>query len=242
MLKQRHIEEELKRIRRLSRRNIDLVSEADRILKKEVFSGKNILDHLALYKDLAYKLEEEELPADGIFRLSEIQRTAIVCRLKFLEGKYYKPELPYEAGLKLERLNMLFRKEIREYSLLSTPEGFRGKGDNPGSLLFVRTDYDNYYLVHAWGRSLPWYRQLIFWPLRRFENLVLTVLVLTLILTLLLPTRLITLDRQADYWSGYRAAAFFHLLIFNFGVTVYFTFAFARNFTGTVWDRHKDFG
>jgi hypothetical protein len=62
-----------------------------------------------------------------------------------------------------------------------------------------------------------------------------------LLLDLALPTRLITLDHSANYWSGYRAAAFFHLLIFNFGVTAYLTFAFAKNFSSSVWNRYTDF-
>lgn len=79
------------------------------------------------------------------------------------------------------------------------------------------------------------------WPLRRFENLALTVIMATLLITLALPTWLITLDSSAQYWSGYRAAAFMHLLIFNAGITAYLTFAFSRHFSSTVWNRKKDF-
>ena len=52
-------------------------------------------------------------------------------------------------------------------------------------------------------------------PLKNFENLFKTVLLYTLIVTLIIPTPLITLDSEATYWSGYRAAAFMHLLIFR---------------------------
>ena len=68
-----------------------------------------------------------------------------------------------------------------------------------------------------------------------------TVILSTLVLTLLLPTSLITLDARATYWSGYRAAAFMHLLIFNAGITTYITFAFLGNFSSSVWNRKRDF-
>lgn len=237
-----HIHEHLTRVRDSSRRQVDLLSEADKILRQDLLSGKNVLDNLGAYNKLASCLEEEEVAQEAIFRITEIRETAVNYRLKFLESKYYKPEIPYEATLKIARLNEEFRKDLREFSLLSEYESFSGTRKTPGALLFVKTNYDNYYLVHAWGTRLPWYRRVLAWPLKRFETLILTVILATLVLAMALPTRLITLDHQADYWSGYRAAAFFHLLIFNAGVTVYFTFAFARNLSSTVWDRYKDFG
>ena len=112
----------------------------------------------------------------------------------------------------------------------------------PASLCFLPpTNYDNYFLVHQWGKKVPWYRSLIYWPMRRFESLLLTVIFFTLAVTLVLPTDLITLDSKAGYWSGYRAAAFFHLLIFNAGVTIYITLAFTRNLSSSMWNRKKDF-
>jgi hypothetical protein len=107
--------------------------------------------------------------------------------------------------------------------------------------MFVKTNDDNYYLALCWGKALKESRKLKFLHLRSFETLVMAILVTTFILTMCLPTQLITLDHKAEYWSGYRAAAFFHLLIFNFGVTVYFTFTFAKNFSNTVWNRYRDF-
>jgi len=68
-----------------------------------------------------------------------------------------------------------------------------------------------------------------------------TIILVTFIITMSLPINLITLDPSADYWSGYRAAAFFHLLIFNVGVVVYTTFAFSKNFSSTIWNRDRDF-
>jgi hypothetical protein len=236
------IQNQLIRFRNKSRKMEDnLISEANRILQNDLFAEKKILENLKQYNKAFEKLDEEDIDDDLIFTPIEIKQISVIYRLKFLDSKLYKPEIPYEAVLKIKELNEKFHKEIKFFKILAPHSGFTEKEPVYDSLLFAATNYDNYYLIHRWGKQLKWDRKFKFWPLRNFETLVLTVVVTTLIITMSLPTALITLDPKAEYWSGYRAAAFFHLLIFNFGVTVYVTFAFAKNLSSSVWNRYRDF-
>lgn len=233
---------ELDRVRKKMRKGDDtLVSEAKKILKQDLFTESKVLQHLKHYKSSFEMPDEEDLDPGSIFTLAEIKRVAVIYRLKFLEGNLFKPEIPYEASTKISKLNDEFHKEIKEFKVLSPNVNFREHSSDCYAMLFVKTNYDNYYLIHAWGKTLKKTRKYKFVPLRSFDNLVISVVLVTLFITVSLPTRLITLDHSATYWSGYRAAAFFHLLIFNFGVTVYLMFAFARNFSSTIWNRYKDF-
>ena len=61
------------------------------------------------------------------------------------------------------------------------------------------------------------------------------------ILAVTLPTRLIWLPEGADYWGMYRVGAFFHILIFNMGITTYLTFAFSNNLSVSSWNSSNDF-
>ncbi len=108
--------------------------------------------------------------------------------------------------------------------------------------MFVPTNLGNYYLVHEWGKALKWYRKFLSWPMRNIETLFVTIIVATFIITMILPTSLITLDRKATYWCAYRIGIFFHLFIFNMGVTAYITFAFSKNLSSSNWNADKDFG
>ena len=219
-----------------------LLSEANRILKQDLFAEKNILENLKQYNKSVEVINEEDITQDSIFSLSEIKQTAVIYRLKFLESKLYKPEIPYEAILKIKYLDETFYKNLKNFYVLSAPKSFIDKRNKDETLLFVKTNYDNYALVYHWGKKINNKRKLKFWPMRSFENLFSTVIVITLILTLSLPTFVITLDVKATYWSGYRVAAFFHLLIFNLGVTAFITFAFSKNFSSSIWNSEKDFG
>lgn len=218
-----------------------LVREAQRILNNDLFSEEKILKHLGHYNALSKVLEENDVQAERVFSRDEIRQIAIAWRLKFLNSAAYKPGIPFEAVLTIKDLNRCFSKDLQEFFVLSTPLAFNDMRCRDEALLFTPTSDGNYYLVHRWGQALPASRRWTRWPMRGFENLFGTVLLFTLCVTLALPTGLITLDDAAAYWSGYRAAAFFHLLIFNTGVTAYFTFAFAKNFSSSVWNRDSDF-
>lgn len=218
-----------------------LLAEANRVLKEDLFAEDKILENLRQYNQAFEKLDEEDVDKELIFSLSEIRQVAVTYRLKFLDSGLFKPEIPPEAHLKIEELNRELYKELKYFKILAPAESFTGASQGLNAMFFIETNYDNYYLVHRWGNKLKWNRKLKSWPLQRFENLVLTVALITLVITLALPTHLITLDEKAEYWSGYRGAAFFHLLIFNMGVTVYFAFTFAKNFSTTIWNRYRDF-
>lgn len=218
-----------------------LLHQANVILKQDIYSEKHILENLSGYIKSFEELPEELLEKDHVFHPSEIKKLAILYRLKFLESNYYKSEIPYDAILKIRSLNRVNRIEIKAFKILSPAENFGKENADLNTLLFAKTKEDNFYLIHYWGKNLKWYRKWLYLPLQSFENLVTTVFLTTLILTLSLPTELITLDNKAEYWSGYRAATFFHLLIFNFGVTVFFTFTLAKNFSNAIWNQYKDF-
>lgn len=242
MIKNPDIQEELQRIKLKRQQSGEgAVQEANRVLNKDLFTENKILENLIQYNDLSHILEEENLERERIFSIAEIKQICTDFRLKFLSSKSYKPVIPYQSVLMIKELNRLFGKELQEFRILATAGGFEKKENVEEAILFVKTNHDNYYLLNRWGQPLKWYRKLLYWPMRNFENLFLTVVVTTLCIVLSLPTWLITLDHKAEYWSGYRAAAFFHILIFNMGVTAYVTFAFAKNFSSTVWNREQDF-
>jgi hypothetical protein len=237
-----NILEGLRKVRNRTKTNEDtLVDEAQRILRNDLFTDKKILQNLKQYANSNELITEEDVNPEYIFTLKEIKTMAINYRLKFLESKYYKPEIPYEAVLKIKELNATYKKELKQFKILSVAESFSGKAVENNAALFAKTNHDNYYVIHTWGTDLERGRKIKYWPLRNVETLAITIMVFTLIVTLSLPTNLITLDTKATYWCGYRAGTFFHLLIFFTGFTTYFTITFAKNFSSGNWNKQNDF-
>jgi len=219
-----------------------IISEVNRILHKDLYSEKNVLNNLKHYNRSFELIDEEDVDKNQIFKLSEIKKLAIKYRLRFLDSQCCKSDFPYESVLKIEHINSEYKKSLKGFKVLSTGNFFKSPKNEDNALLFAPTNLGNYYLIHKWGKSLKWHRKFFSWPLRNIETLFLTIIIVTFIITMSLPTYLITLDRKATYWCAYRIGIFFHLFIFNMGVTAYVTFAFSKNLSSSIWNINKDFG
>lgn len=218
-----------------------IIEEVHKILAKSLFKEQNILNNLKNYNKSFALLDEETLDRSLIFKPGELKAVCINLRLKFLDSQAYRFDVPYEAVLKIKHLNEVQKKDLDGFKIMGMAGAFRKQLPNANFALFAPTVMGNYYLVHHWGTKLKWYKKLMAFPLRNFEMLMITVISFVLIVTLCLPTYLITLDREATYWCGYRIGIFFHLLIFFSGFTAYILVGFNKRFSGTVWDKEREF-
>ena len=213
-----------------------LILEAKKVLIQSRLTEKNVLDNLKFYKSSYEFLDEEEVVVQKVFSLQQIRSTAIKLRLRFLPSQAFEGEIPYEAVLKIKDLNTVHRKELKHFKILSTKSFFSNHDSTEQAMLFAQTLYGNYYHIHTWGKTEEKNRKLKMFPLRNFETFGLCLLVFTLIETLLISNRYLSTDWRAGYFSMYRAAAFFHMLILNAGLLVFLLFGFNCNFSEHIWD------
>ncbi len=217
-----------------------LVAEARRMLIAEQFTEKNILDHLGSYIRSFEFLDEENLDERILFRKEEIRKCCIAYRLKFLDSQAFNGEFPYEAVLKIKDLNKTHRKELKHFKMLATARVFqKGLYQSDGALLFAETICGNYYLVHQWGKKLEKTRRFLMFPMRNFECLCWCILTFTLLITLITPPEWIASgDKHLRhvYFSLYRAAWFFHVLILISSMVVFRFFAHRVRFSMAFWD------
>lgn len=236
------IKQELEKTRvQLTEPDDFVLYEVKKILNESLFKDKNILNNLKTYKKSFEQLDEKGIDAEYVFSIETLKAFCTKYRLKFLDSQEYKFDVPYEAILKIKHLNDLQRKNLDGIKIMGVAESFKEKKEFSNFAMFVPTNLGNYYLIHSWGNKLPWYQKIISFPLRSFENLAICLALFVLIVTLCLPTVLITLDKTATYWCGYRIATYFHLLIFFSGVTVYILVGFNKRFSGSVWQLKSDF-
>lgn len=218
-----------------------IIAEVHKILAQSIYKEKNILKNLKSYSKTFEVLDEEGLDESLIFEPEELKQICIKFRLKFLDSQNYQYDVPYEAISKINELNKLQGKNLEGFKIMGVADSFRNPRSSSNFALFAPTLLGNYYLIHSWGNKLRWYKKILAFPLRSFETLMATVLTWTLIVTMSLPTVLITLDRTATYWCGYRIAVYFHLLIFFSGVTAYILVGFNKRFSGSVWQEEREF-
>lgn len=214
-----------------------IIQEVRNIVRRSMINTSNILEHLDVYREQEFVLDDEEVETEKIFTLQEIEEICIKYRMSFLDAKYFKKEIPSVAEIKVEYLNETYNKKLKNFMILSYRECFISPNTQLNyGILFAPTLNGHYYLIHQWGNNIPKIRKWLYFPLRSFETLAISVILFTLIVDLLLPTHLITLDRTATYWCGYRLGIYFHLLIFFGGLTMFFVIGFFRNVSKNLWN------
>lgn len=215
-----------------------LLQEVYSVLHRSPINTRNIIHNLDAYKQLDYLLDDNEIEQENIYTIQELEKICTAYRLVFFDFHCFKKELPSVAEVKLEYLNKTYQKTLTGLKIISYRECFTNAmhPENYG-ILFAPTMNGNYYLIHQWGNPISKARKWKYYPLRSFETLAICVTLFTLIVDLLLPTHLITLDRTATYWSGYRLGTYFHLFIFFSGFTMFIVMSFFRNFSKNTWNK-----
>ncbi len=216
-----------------------LMLETQRILIRDKFSEKNILENLKEYNKSFELLNEEEINEEQLFTLYEIKSFCVKNRLRFIDSQQFKSEFPYESILKIKDINALQRKDLRHFKVMCNEESLKNPDANFPCALFVKTIHDNYYLIHHWGGKLEANRKLKCWPLRNFETAFISLIVLVLVITLLIPNRYLSTDTHVGYFSMYRAACFFHVLIIAIGFFVFRMMATNKKLSIDNWNQYK---
>lgn len=237
MFKPLNIASQLEKVRAKNRQHEDiLLNEVQNILSADLLKENKILNHLKFYNETFELVDETDVDYSLIYTVKEIKKICIDYRLRFLDSQSYRNEIPYAAVLKIKDFNLKYRKDLKHFKILAPAKSFAQGENKLPCLLFAETLNGNYYLIHSWGDNFKWNRTLINFPLRTIETLFLTIALFTLLITISLPVELITLDRSAPYWCGYRIATYFHLLIFFSAFITYSMLTFRTYFSSGDWN------
>lgn len=171
------------------------------------------------------------LNTSKIFHITHIKNVCIDYRLRFLDLKFFKPELPQEAKDSIVTLENLHGTSLTEFKIMAPSALFRlNKTDDP--LLFVPMGNDYFYLVHKWGNDLSPFRKLAMWPYKNIWNLLLTILAVSGVATLLTPMALFTKTNDAtSFWMLY-----FFMFKAIAAIVLYSGFAMGKNFNIAIWN------
>ena len=183
-----NIAEELIREKRKS-----LLDQANLLLNSEFREDEDILKRI---QNPTYKHQNlSSFSLENIFTSEQIKNIAIKYRLRFLDSKLFKGEIPYEAILKVKELEKKHKVKFSEFKILAPASLFKLEDRNKDPLLFASVSSPNgggqegaaFLLIHKWGNDLNGFRKVLAFPLRTIKNFVLTFLTLSLLITLAVP-------------------------------------------------------
>ena len=173
----------------------------------------------------------EQLATDKIYHLDTIRDICIDYRLRFLDLKYFKNDLPQEAFDKIAALEMEHDTTLTGFKVMAPSKLFRLKNtDDP--LLFVPLGNDYFYLIHQWGDDLHPFRKALMWPFKNIWNLLFTLLVVSWGVTLITPMAIFT---KTTSWTTFWMVYFFNFKAIA-SVVLFSGFALGKNFNPAIWN------
>ncbi|HET8736234.1 MAG TPA: hypothetical protein VFM69_06530, partial [Pricia sp.] len=166
-----------------------------------------------------------------IYHLDQIKKICIDYRLRFLNSKYFKGEIPPTVISKIKRLEQEHGIEIEGFKIIAPSRLFKLE-DRDDPLLFAPIGNRYFYLIHKWGNDLHPLRKWLMWPFKGIVNLTFLVLAISYVITMLIPDGLFSKSgSNAEFWI-----IFFFMFKSIASVVIYYGFAMGKNFNPAIWN------
>lgn len=180
-------------------------------------------------------LKAAELDPGRIYSLEQIKNLCVNYRLRFLDTKYFKGEIPYEALSHVKSLQRHQEVEITGFKILAPAPMFNLQYQDKDPLLFVPLGKDRFYLIHKWGKDLHPLRKLLVYPFRNFKSLLTSVCLLAFAIVMSIPDSVIMGPYDKNSYA-LRVIFFFYLFIAFSGLTALYGFSRLKNFNSVLWN------
>ncbi|QLE02330.1 hypothetical protein HX109_12465 [Galbibacter sp. BG1] len=231
MLKRTNIEEKLKSYRDKSLSEKAILDQVQAILTEDTNHENRILESLESGNNSNQNnFDFDLLESSRIYHIDQIEKICIDYRLRFLNSKYFKGQIPREAISEIKNLEKSHDTVLSGLKIMAPSKLFKlENADDP--LLFAPIGNDYYYLIHKWGNDLHPLRKLMVLPFKNLFNLIVLVLLLSYVATLIIPMELFTRDNSSsNFWLLY----FFMFKMIG-SITIFYGFALGKNFNKAIW-------
>lgn len=232
MLRERvDLQEKLKGFRKKELSEAEILEQVKAIYEADAQREEQILERIREGSTAGSNdLDPELLEAQDIFHLKHIKHICIEYRLRFLDSRYFKSPLPFEAIAKIKFLEKLHGTTLKGFRIMAPSKDFKLENvDDP--VLFAPIGNHYYLLIHKWGNDLHPLRKLLVWPVKTLENLAIFTLVFSFLATLVF---------RELFFAQYRSTTEFMMLyLFTvksvIGLLVFYGFALRKNFNTAIW-------
>ncbi len=231
-LKRTNIEEKLSLVAHKDISQPDIVKSVYDLLKRDSEQEAHIQKKLSgSDHTVQNNFDFDQLETDKIYHLDQIKQICIDYRLRFLDSKYFKGEIPLEGISKIKALEKSHKIDIKGFKIIAPSKLFRLE-DKDDPLLFAPIGNNYFYLIHRWGNDLHPLRKAFAWPFKNIINLTAIVLVISYLIALMVPEGLFSKNSStAEFWIIY-----FFMFKSIASVVIFYGFALGKNFNPAIWN------
>lgn len=232
MMKQINIQNKLLKAKENSVTDESSLSEVFAILEKNEIERQEIQKNISNSShNVANSFDFDLLKTENIFHIEQIKKVCIDYRLRFLESKLFKGDIPEEAISKIRALEKEHKTDLQGFKILAPSKMFKLK-DKDDPILFAPIGNGYFYLIHKWGNDLHPLRKIMMWPFKNIVNLVWFVLLISFLITMLIPEGLFSKSSSGAQFG----LLFFFMFKMIGAIVVYYGFAQGKNFSNAIWN------
>ena len=173
----------------------------------------------------------DKLESNRVYHISQIKKTCIDFRLRFLDATLFKGGFPVEAVTQIKSIEDTHNTVLLDLKIMAPSKLFKlENADDP--LLFAPMGNGYYYLIHQWGDDLHPFRKAMVWPFKNIITACVSLLVFSFFLSFFVPMSLFTPNPTTSdfvmiYFFMFKAVA---------AIVIYYTFATGKNFNRAIWN------
>ena len=227
-----NIEQQLLKVRNKNTPEEKIINEVKLILAETDARDETIQQELQQENSSGYNdFDFDLLETHRIFHLDDIYKICVDYRLRFLDSRFFKSKIPYEALMEIKKLEKNHETSLKGFKIIAPSKLFKlENADDP--LLFVPIGNDYFYLVHKWGNDLHPFRKLIMWPFKTLENFVLLLLAMSFLTALVIPEGLFSPQQSTSQFF----MIFFFIFKWFAGLSIFYGFKMGKNFSTEIWN------
>ncbi|KQC33278.1 membrane protein [Nonlabens sp. YIK11] len=233
MLRRTNIEQKLQQSRNKTIKESDILDQVREILKQDDLVEDAIIARMKSPQKPTPRnsFDFDLLDSDKIYHVDQIRDICVNYRLRFLDTRYFKNEIPQEALNKIKRLEKEHDTTLRGFKIVAPSKMFKlENADDP--LLFAPIGNGYFYLIHKWGNDLNAFRRAWAWPFKSLENLIICTLLVSLLAAYAVPNGIFSKDT-----SGVQFVLIFFFTFKSIAsMVLYYSFAAGKNFNTAIWN------
>jgi hypothetical protein len=233
MLSRTNIEQKLQKVRSKTYKNADILEQVTAILAEDDRKEDAIIARMKSPQKPTPRnpFNIDLLETDKIYHVDQIREICIDYRLRFLDTKYFKNEIPQEALNKIKQIEKDHELTLRGFKIVAPSKMFKlENADDP--LLFAPIGNGYFYLIHKWGNDLNFFRKAWAWPFKSLGNLIILTLFVSFMAAYVIPNGVFSKDTSGVEF----VLVFFFTFKAIASMVLYYSFAAGKNFNTAIWN------
>lgn len=233
MFERTDIEQQLQKARNKNFKEIDILKQVAIVLKEDGLKEDAIMARMKSPQKPTPRnqFNIDLLETNRIYHVDQIRDICVDYRLRFLDSKYFKNEIPQEAVNRIKKLEKDHDITLQGFKIVAPSKMFKlENADDP--LLFAPIGNGYFYLIHKWGNDLSSYRKIWAWSFKSFENLIIATILVSLLISALLPGGVFSNETSGVQFL----IVFFFMFKSVASIVLYYSFAKGKNFNTAIWN------